>query len=145
MKKILTIILPLLAISAIYAFNNSQTEPVTGIQFYNGSFEDAINNAKKENKLIFLDIYATWCGPCKKLKANTFTNQEVGEFYNKTFINMALDGEKGEGLLLAKKYGVKGYPTLLFIDTNGTIVSETAGYYNSSEFLTLGKSISLKK
>jgi thiol:disulfide interchange protein len=145
MKKILTIILPLLAISAIYAFNNSQTEPVTGIQFYNGSFEDAINNAKKENKLIFLDIYATWCGPCKKLKANTFTNKEVSEFYNKTFINMELDGEKGEGLLLAKKYGVKGYPTLLFIDTNGTIVSETAGYYNSSEFLTLGKSISLKK
>lgn len=68
-----------------------------GIQFHKGTFQQGIVLAEKENKLIFLDIYATWCGPCKKLKSNTFSNNEVGEFYNQTFINIALDGEQGEG------------------------------------------------
>jgi len=95
--------------------------------------------AKKENKLIFLDVYATWCGPCKKLKSKTFSDKEVGDFYNQTFINVALDGEKGEGLELARKYGVRGYPTLLFIDANGKVVSGTSGYHNPSEFIALGK------
>lgn len=112
-----------------------------GIQFHKGTFDEALQQAKKENKLIFLDIYATWCGPCKKLKANTFSNNEVGVFYNTTFINVALDGENGEGIDLARKYGVKGYPTLLFIDASGKVVSGTSGYHSPSEFLALGKSI----
>lgn len=120
-------------------------EDVTGgIQFKKESWNDVLKQAKKENKLIFLDIYATWCGPCKRLKANTFSNEEVGKLYNQKFINVALDGEKGEGLTLAQKYGVRSYPTLLFLDGNGNIVVRTGGYHNSDEFIELGKTVAKK-
>lgn len=120
-------------------------EDVTGgIQFKKESWNDVLKQAKKENKLIFLDIYATWCGPCKRLKSNTFSNEEVGKLYNQKFINVALDGEKGEGLTLAQKYGVTSYPTLLFLDGNGNIVVRTGGYHNSDEFIELGKTVAKK-
>lgn len=120
-------------------------EDVTGgIQFKKESWNDVLKQAKKENKLIFLDIYATWCGPCKRLKSNTFSNEEVGKLYNQKFINVALDGEKGEGLTLAQKYGVRSYPTLLFLDGNGNIVVRTGGYRNSDEFIELGKTVAKK-
>lgn len=115
-----------------------------GIQFHKGAWQEALATAKKENKLIFLDIYATWCGPCKRLKANTFSDAEVGKLYNQKFINVALDGEKGEGLELAKKYAVKSYPTLLFLDNSGTIVTQTGGYHNPEEFIELGKTVAKK-
>jgi len=121
-------------------------EDVTGgIQFKKESWNDVLKQAKKENKLIFLDIYATWCGPCKRLKSNTFSNEEVGKLYNQKFINVALDGEKGEGLTLAQKYGVRSYPTLLFLDGNGNIVVRTGGYHNSDEFIELGKTVAKSK
>lgn len=145
MKNILLTAVGVIAILAVYAFNNPKVnfekDPEGGIQFHKGTFQQAMEFAEKENKLIFLDIYATWCGPCKKLKSTTFSNKEVGDFYNQTFINIALDGENGEGVELARKYGVRGYPTLLFIDANGKVVGQTAGYHSPSELIGLGKKI----
>jgi thioredoxin 1 len=123
--------------------NTAETEK--GILFYEGSWAEALKLAKEENKLIFLDIYATWCGPCKRLKANTFPDEAVGEFYNANFINLALDGEKGEGRELARKYAIKGYPTLLFVDHTGAVVTKTAGYHNPDKFLDLGKAVKDRK
>ena len=120
---------------------NDVSEETTGINFYQRGWGYALEQAKSENKLIFLDIYATWCGPCKRLKANTFTNPEVGNLYNSNFINLAMNGEKGEGLMLSRKYGVRGYPTLLFIDHNGRVVARTTGYHAPDEFIELGKKV----
>ncbi len=115
-----------------------------GIQFHKGSWNEALELAKKDNKIIFLDIYATWCGPCKRLKSNTFSIEAVGEFYNPNFINVAMDGEKGEGPELARKFGVRSYPTLLFIDSKEKLIAGTAGFHNPKEFLHLGQKV-LKK
>lgn len=129
----------------LLAFKNQQVDfekdTPDGIQFYKGTWKEALTIAKKENKLIFLDIYATWCGPCKKLKSNTFSDAKVGSFYNNNFINLAMDGERGEGLVLAQKYLLKSYPTLLFIDEKGNVVTRTVGYHDSEEFIELGKTI----
>lgn len=97
------------------------------------------NLLKKENKLIFLDIYATWCGHCKKLKTKTFSNEKVGNFYNQNFINVALDGEKGEGADLMKKYNLNSFPSLLFIDNTGKVIAESRGYQNAEELIKFGK------
>lgn len=123
---------------------NFNEDVVGGVQFKKESWNEVLKMAKKENKLIFLDIYATWCGPCKRLKANTFSDAEVGKLYNQKFINVALDGEKGEGLELARKYAVRSYPTLLFLDGNGNIVNRTGGYHNPKEFIELGKTVAKK-
>ena len=146
MKNIIFAVIAIIAIVIIYAFNKPnadfKADKTEGIQFYQRSWNEALQLAKKENKLIFLNIYATWCGPCKKLKKNSFSNSEVGTFYNAKFINVSLDGEQGDGAMLARQYSLSGYPSLLFIDATGKIVTLTGGYHNPSELLELGKSIS---
>lgn len=117
------------------------TDEDSGITFHSGKWEDALALARKENKLIFLDISASWCGPCKMLKKKTFPDAEVGSYYNANFINVALDGEIGEGADLAKMYSVRGYPTLLFIDGSGKLVAQTTGYRNPANFLKLGQTV----
>ena len=117
--------------------NKSDSE--TGIQFTSISFEEALKLAKKEKKNIFLDAYASWCGPCKMLKKNVFTQKEVGDFYNGNFINMAIDMEQGEGPKLARKYNVQAYPTLLFINHKGEVVGTAVGYHQAEELIAVGK------
>jgi len=119
----------------------SETENNSGITFHEGNWNEALQLSKKEGKPIFLDISAGWCGPCKMLKANTFPDSEVGEFYNSNFINVAVDGEKGEGIELARKYRIKGYSTLLFVNPDGKVVSQTAGYRSPKQFVELGKQV----
>ena len=103
-----------------------KTEP--GIHFIEEDWSKALKAAQNENKLVFIDIYATWCGPCKMLKQYTFTDSSVGEFFNKNFINVSIDGEKGVGPKLAQQYAIEGYPTLIVTDATGKPVLITAGY-----------------
>ncbi len=110
-----------------------------GVSFENGGWEEVINKAKKENRLIFIDAYTTWCGPCKKMSRDVFTKDEVGNFYNSNFVNVKMDMEKGVGLDLAERYDVKAYPTLLFINSEGDLIHRAAGYHEPGDFLTLGQ------
>ncbi len=119
----------------------TKSKKETGIEFHQGSWREALEKAKQEKKPIFLDVYATWCGPCKMLKARTFPNDKVGEFYNANFINVTVDGEKGEGLELARKYKVRGYPTLLYIDSDGKVIAQTSGYRNPKQFIQIGEQV----
>ncbi len=130
MKKILT--LTTIIVSAI-AFSQ------TGIKFEDSNFKSILQKAKKENKLIFLDAYTTWCGPCKLMAKNIFPLQKVGDYYNANFVNAKIDMEKGEGLELAKKYKVQAYPTYLFIDGDGKEVHRTLGYVKEDDFIQFGK------
>lgn len=129
---------------SITAFTNksenlSVTPSESGITFSSLSFQEALKLAKKEKKNIFLDAYASWCGPCKMLKRNVFSQQPVGEFFNKNFINLAIDMEEGEGPQLARKYRVQAYPTLLFINENGDVVGSEVGYHNETELISVAK------
>ena len=115
-----------------------------GIQFEHDSFQNLLAKAAKENKLIFLDCYTSWCGPCRMMANNVFTKPNVGEFFNKHFINVKIDMEKGEGKELAKKYQVRAFPTLLFIDKNGNVVERTMGAKSPQVLLEIAQEV-LKK
>ena len=84
-----------------------------GIKFEDTNFSTILAKAKKENKLIFVDSYASWCGPCKLMVKNVFPQKAVGDYYNSHFVNAKIDMEKGEGIDLAHKYNVIVFPTYL--------------------------------
>jgi thioredoxin len=131
----------IILVAAKYQRTDFHNDVAGGIQFHKGDWQEALNLAQSENKLIFLDIYATWCGPCKRLKSKTFSDSDVGTYYNNNFINVALNGEEGEGALLARKFNIRGYPSLLYIDHEGKVVFGTAGYHNTKSFIDLGKTV----
>jgi thiol:disulfide interchange protein len=144
MKTLTILFAGILITTLVYAKpwkSGSETKNETGIVFHQGTWDEALKQAKKEGKPIFLDISASWCGPCKMLKSRTFPNEEVGEFYNTNFINVAVDGEKGEGVELARKYKIQGYPSLIYIDSNGQLIAQTAGYRNPKQLIDIGKQI----
>ena len=100
-----------------------------GIKFGESNFKEALTQAEQENKLLFMDCYTSWCGPCRLLANRVFPNDSIGQFFNKHFISLKVDMEKGEGPALARQYGVKAYPTLLFIDpSTQEIVSQVVGF-----------------
>ncbi len=140
MKSVLSLLL--IAIFSIpasaqqLAKNQAQND---GISFFTGSFEEAKKAASAQNKIIFMDAFTVWCGPCKVLSNTTFKDKSVGEFFNKNFINIKVDMEKGEGPQLAMKYGVRAYPTLLFIDKNGKQVHSVLGLIPAEVLLKEGR------
>jgi thiol-disulfide isomerase/thioredoxin len=88
---------------------------------------------------VFVDAYTTWCGPCKWMSKNVFTDASVGEFYNKNFINLKLDMEKGEGLVFAAEFEVNVYPTLLFVDSEGELLHKHLGAIPADQLITVGQ------
>jgi len=128
-KSILTfIILSLISLSS-----------AQGIEFFHGSFEEAKIEAKAQGKLIFMDAYAVWCGPCKMMTNTVFPQQEVGDFFNANFINLKVDMEKGEGVDLRRQYGVSAYPTLLLIDAQGEVVQQIKGAKSAESLISWAK------
>jgi len=110
-----------------------------GITFRDGDFKTALAQAKKEKKLIFMDAFAAWCGPCKLMEKNVFTQPAVGKYYNDNFINVRYDMEKGEGREIAQKYGVRSYPSFLFLNGDGEVVLQSYGYMVENDFLQVGR------
>lgn len=116
-----------------------------GISFIEADWNKALAEAKKQHKLIFLDAYTSWCGPCKLLKKNTFSDKAAGDFFNQNYINIAVDMEKGFGPALLKKYNVNAFPTLLIIDENGKLVQFTRGFIPAEVLIEFGKDGLAKK
>ena len=119
MKNIAFILLSIITLSsAVYA---------DGIQFQKLDWEENLKTAKAQNKLVYVDFYTTWCGPCKFMSKTYFPTKEAGDLYNKNFLCLKVDAEK-EGVELAKKYKIAGYPTNIFVNpTTEEIVYKAVG------------------
>lgn len=112
-----------------------------GFNFQQGSWEEVKALAIKENKPIFIDFYAKWCGPCKMLKSVTFTNRSAGAFFNKEFINYSIDVDTPGGRLLANQYGVSSYPTLLFLNPHTQEVQREIGFILPFRLVSKGEGL----
>lgn len=98
-----------------------------GISFQSKTLKDALQRAEEEEKLVFVDAYTTWCGPCKWMAANIFPNEKLGIIYDEGFISVQIDMEKGEGLDIAQQYQVNAYPTLLYLNSKGEVLMRSVG------------------
>src|SRR5688500_6445990 len=105
-----------------------------GVQMFEGTWDQVLAEAQRQNKPIYLDAYATWCGPCKMLKRDVFPDRQVGAYFNANYISVSVDMEKGEGIELAKKFGVTAYPTHLYFDPSGNLVHRAVGANKMPEF-----------
>lgn len=97
------------------------------------SFESALEKAKKEKKLVFVDFFTTWCGPCKMLDKTTWQDPKVIKWLTENTIPLKIDAEKE--VELAKRYGVRAYPTMAFIKPDGKILDVIIGYHPPEKFL----------
>ncbi len=142
MKKNLSLLFLALVISFV-----ASAQQKSGIKFTeSASWKEIVKKAKAEKKLIFMDAYTTWCGPCKMLKTRVFPDKALGEFFNANFINAAIDMETEEGEKLATTYEVQGYPSLFFINPNdGKVVKMFLGYTEAKDLLDAAKKIIKKK
>jgi thiol-disulfide isomerase/thioredoxin len=111
------------------------TAKADGVKFFHGSWSQVMAEAKRQNKPIFVDVYTTWCGPCKLMSAKAFPDARVGAKMNAGFINYKIDAERGEGETLARRYGVQAFPTSLFIGSDGRLIRRTVGYNGIDSFL----------
>ena len=142
MKNIIFTAFLAIVIVSVYAFENPKVtfkaNTKEGIQFHKGTWDEVLQIAKKENKLIFLDVCATSYEPCKKLKKNTFSTTEVGRIFNQRFVCLAFDGEQEDGAKWTQKYKLRRFPSLLFMDGKGKVVAQTGGYHESNNLIELG-------
>jgi thioredoxin 1 len=142
----------LLATFAILSFSSTTLKVHTAdksaysdeITFHKNSWADIVKKAKAEQKLIFVDAYATWCGPCKLLKRTTFKDKKAAAFYNDNFISVAIDMETGEGPELANKWGLQVFPTLYVFDADGNMILVSEGYVNARDLILFGKAAQKK-
>ena len=108
------------------------------IVFREGNWEKILKQAKNEKKLIFVDCYTSWCGPCKMLAKNVFTQDKVADFYNTEFVCVKMDMEKGEGPVILNTYKINAFPTLLFVNGEGGEVYRIVVSKKEAELLQVG-------
>lgn len=125
MKKLLLVFVGLLCSVVLFAQTN----------FQELSLEKAREQAKAENKPIFLDCYTSWCGPCKMMANDVFTLEAAGDYFNKNFVCVKTDMEKGEGPAIGKQYRVDAYPTFLIINSDGKLMHKVVGAMSLEELI----------
>ncbi len=140
MNKKLFLFIPVLAIIFAFAANRPADNSNDEINFFKGTWNEALKKSADENKPIFLDVSTSWCMWCKILKHKTFTDPDVAKYYNANFINVEIDAEVGEGVLIAQQYQVSSYPSLFVINKNQKIILAQNGYIGADSFIEFGKS-----
>ena len=103
------------------------------------SWDEALSRARLNGKLIFLNTYVEWCEPCDEMTEYTFTDLEVANFFNSTFVNVQLDMEDYPGVELAEEYTIGVFPSFLFINGNGEVVHRGCGGMDANQFLALAE------
>lgn len=104
----------------------SLTTMLAQTDFRHITYEEAVAAAKAENKLLFLDFYTDWCGPCKMMMNKVFPLKEVGDYFNAKFVCLKVNAEK-EGVELAKKHAIKAYPTFVVLDADEKVLGRKEG------------------
>jgi thioredoxin-related protein len=140
-------LLPLIARTQEEANNNTQTEAVQWID--NLSWSEIMKKAAAENKFVFVDVYTTWCGPCKQMDAKVYPDQAVAKVLNENFLSVKIqmdetdkDNEKikaryVDARYINNNYRPEGYPSFLFFAPDGTLANQVVGYREPDKFIAV--------
>ncbi|MHB8800471.1 MAG: thioredoxin family protein [Thermoanaerobaculia bacterium] len=128
-------LLPMAACSRPEGQAGTTTASGNGIAFSPDGFDAALARARAEKRLLLVDVYTDWCGWCKKLDREVFADGRVG-VAAKGLVAVKVNAEKG-GEEIARRYRVRGYPTILFLDGEGNVVERVDGYVDADEMVKL--------
>ncbi len=106
------------------------------MNYFKGTLDEAVKKATAENKKIFIFGHTDWCGYCRKMEKSTLMEKEVNEYMNANFVNLNYDLEKGEGISIAAKYGLRSYPAYVLLSPTGELQDIALGYLNTDKFLS---------
>ncbi len=127
MKKTILAVSFVCLIALVYACSRGNVKQISFIKNNERTMEQMLDQAKSQKKILFVDVYTTWCGPCKWMDENTFLDTRVAEKFNKTFLNYKVDGDSFEGVNVGIIYRVDSYPTYLFIAPDGKVIHRIEG------------------
>ncbi|HHB78508.1 MAG TPA: DUF255 domain-containing protein [Saprospiraceae bacterium] len=96
-----------------------------------------LDEAQKEKKLVFVDMYADWCAPCKVMDEELYMNEDFSDIINKDFISYKVNVEKDNGSHLGTIFSVEVLPTILFLDAEGNVLQRSDGALSYSQFLEM--------
>jgi hypothetical protein len=127
MKKMIFTMSIICLIVFVYACGRGNIKQINFIKNNEKTLEQMLTQAKVHKKILFVDVYTTWCGPCKWMDENTFKDSRVSEKFNKTFLNFKVDGDSFEGVNVGIIHRVESYPTYLFVAPNGKVIHRIEG------------------
>jgi thiol:disulfide interchange protein len=113
---------------------DEKKDPSKGAAFRTLTYDKALEAAKGEKKVVMIDFYADWCGPCKQMDAKTFSEEKVSNFLKEKTVAIKVNIDNNKEL--AKKYKITAIPCLVFIDGEGTEVGRILGFHATDKFLT---------
>jgi thiol:disulfide interchange protein len=121
-------------VSGTAGATNTVTEHSAVLNWEN-DYDTALKKAKKDKKLVMVDLYTDWCGWCKKLDRDTYSDKNVQAMLGKSFVAVKLNPEKSpRANQLARQFGTRGFPHILFLDDSGKMISEISGYRPAKDF-----------
>jgi len=106
------------------------TQPVSALSWVY-DYDSALSTALATGKPVMIDFYTDWCGWCKKLDLETYQDSKV-QALSSNFICLKIDGDKHGDL--AKKYGVRGYPNIIFLSSKGNVIERVNGFAEAEVF-----------
>jgi thioredoxin-related protein len=105
------------------------------INFSDSTYEEALQHAKKDNKLLFIFLYDLECSHCENMRKNVLTQAKVYDFLNQNFVNFKLDSKSEKGIQFIQKNKIPSFPAFLFRDSAGVDVVNFTGEMSATEFI----------
>lgn len=141
MKKTILGLLLLCGTTLNMQAQTAEAPTQSGVCFEKISYAEAQKKAVAEKKMIFVDVSITGCAPCKYMADNVFPQKELGDYYNENFVSLHVNAMiKGDGTLIAETFGVRAFPTFLFIDpATGKLVHTSKGGKDAGQMMQLAK------
>ena len=121
----------LLILAVTLAANAAQAQ----VKFETAATDNVREMAIKQGKLVFIDLYASWCPPCRMMSRHVFSRKDVGKFMDERFVAAKYDTDKEPGKTLLARYGEGAIPLYLVFDTNGELLGRMQGASSAEEFM----------
>jgi thioredoxin-related protein len=144
--SILTLMTVMLVLSAVCTADETpvpEAKNNTGITWV--KYDEGLRLAEKLDKMIFIDFYTDWCKFCHKMDRETFSNKEIIDYFDDNFVAVKINAESKiklnlpdgqfNGRELARRFGVRGYPTYWFLKSDGSKINYISGYAPPTKFL----------